>query len=172
MTARVYGGLGPRAGRIEPPRTSGSTLEPETRLQRLPLTMALAIGILLVGALVLGLLPGIHSVANHAAASFIDSAGYAGQALHQVHVVISAPTASNWTGSGLALGFLSAGCACVVAAVGLYGGTVVKRLPSIRALGKPVDALHRVHSGHVGDYIAFMMLGIGTLAAFVGLPLR
>ena len=172
VTARVYGGLGPKPVEWSHARTSGSTLEPETRLQRLPLTMALAIGILLVGALVLGVLPGIHSVANRAAASFIDSAGYAGQALHQVHVVISAPTASNWTGSGLALGFLSAGCACVVAAVGLYGGTVVKRLPSIRALGKPVDALHRVHSGHVGDYIAFMMLGIGTLAAFVGLPLR
>jgi multicomponent Na+:H+ antiporter subunit D len=73
---------------------------------------------------------------------------------------------------GLALGFLSAGCACLVALAGLYGGRLVARLPSIRALGSPVDVLHRLHSGHVGDYVAFMMLGIGALAAFVGVPLR
>jgi multicomponent Na+:H+ antiporter subunit D len=134
--------------------------------------MALAIGLLLVAALVLGLLPGIHSVANRAAASFIDSAGYASQALHHVHVAIAVPTASNWTGLGLGLGFLSAGCACLVALAGLYGGRLVSRLPSLRTLGSPIDVLHRVHSGHVGDYVAFMMLGIGALAAFVGLPLR
>jgi multicomponent Na+:H+ antiporter subunit D len=134
--------------------------------------MALAIGILLVGALVLGLLPGIHSVANRAAASFIDSAGYAGQALHHVHVALAAPAASNWTALGLGLGLLSAGCACLVALAGLYGGRVVRRLPSLRTLGPPIDVLHRLHSGHVGDYVAFMMLGIGALAAFVGLPLR
>jgi multicomponent Na+:H+ antiporter subunit D len=172
VAARVYGGLGPEPVEWSHERTSGSTLAPETRLQRLPLTMALAIGILLVGALVLGLLPGIHSVANRAAASFIDSAGYAGQALHRAHVVLAVPTASNWTGVGLALGFLSAACACLVALIGLYGGRVVERLPSIRVLGSPIDLLHRVHSGHVGDYVAFMMLGIGALAAFVGLPLR
>ncbi len=172
VAARVYAGLGPKPEEWSHARTSGSTLEPETRLRRLPLTMELAIGLLLVGALALGLLPGIHSVANRAAASFIDSAGYASQALHHVHVAIAVPTASNWTGLGLGLGFLSAGCACLVALAGLYGGRLVARLPSLRALASPIDMLHRVHSGHVGDYVAFMMLGIGTLAAFVGLPLR
>jgi hypothetical protein len=29
-----------------------------------------------------------------------------------------------------------------------------------------------VHSGHIGDYVAWMMTGMVTLAAFVGLPLR
>jgi multicomponent Na+:H+ antiporter subunit D len=172
VAARVYGGMGPKPVEWSHARTSGSTLEPETRLRRLPLTMALAIGILLVGALALGLLPGIHSIANRAAASFIDSAGYAGQALHHVHTSIAVPTASSWTGLGLGLGFLSAGCACLVALAGLYGGRVVTRLPSLRTLGSPIGLLHRVHSGHVGDYVAFMMLGIGALAALVGLPLR
>jgi multicomponent Na+:H+ antiporter subunit D len=172
VAARVYGGLGPEPVEWSQARTSGDTLEPETRLRRLPFTMALAIGVLLVGAFVLGLLPGLHSVANRAAASFIDSAGYAGQALHHVHETLVAPTAASWTGLGLGLGFLSAGCACLVALAGLYGGRVVRRLPSLRTLGSPVDALHRLHSGHVGDYVAFMMLGLGALAAFVGLPLR
>jgi len=51
-------------------------------------------------------------------------------------------------------------------------GRVVERPPSIRTLGSPIDLLHRLHSGHVGDSVAFMMLGIGALAAFIGLPLR
>jgi multicomponent Na+:H+ antiporter subunit D len=28
-----------------------------------------------------------------------------------------------------------------------------------------------VHSGHIGDYVAWMMTGMVALAAFVGLPL-
>jgi multicomponent Na+:H+ antiporter subunit D len=172
VAARVYWGLGPKPVEWSQARSSGSVNDPEDRLQRLPATMAIAIGTLLVGALVMGLLPGIHSVANRAAASFIDSAGYAAQALHHVHETIAAPTAPNWTGLGLGLGFLSAGCACLVALAGLYGTRVVERLPSLRALRSPIDVLHRLHSGHVGDYVAFMMLGICALAAFVGLPLR
>lgn len=172
VAARVYGGLGPKPVEWSHERTSGTTLEPETRIERLPATMAVAIGLLLVGALAVGLLPGVHSAADRAAASFIDSAGYANQALHHVHETIVAPAAANWTVVGLGLGFLSAACACLVALAGLYGGRVVERLPSIRALASPVEVLHRLHSGHVGDYVAFMILGIGALAAFVGLPLR
>ncbi|HWF14873.1 MAG TPA: proton-conducting transporter membrane subunit [Acidimicrobiales bacterium] len=172
VAARVYWGLGPKPVEWSQARSSGNVGEPETRLQRLPVTMVIAIGTLLVGALVMGLLPGLHSVANRAAASFTDSAGYANQALHNVHELVAAPVTPNWTGLGLGLGFLSAGCACLVAVAGLYGSRLVKFLPGLRAFRSPIDLLHRLHSGHVGDYVAFMMVGIAALAAFVGLPLR
>jgi hypothetical protein len=33
-----------------------------------------------------------------------------------------------------------------------------------------MTALRRVHSGHLGDYVAWLMTGMVSLAAFIGLP--
>jgi hypothetical protein len=33
-----------------------------------------------------------------------------------------------------------------------------------------MTALRKIHSGHIGDYVAWLMTGVVTLAAFVGLP--
>ena len=30
---------------------------------------------------------------------------------------------------------------------------------------------HRVHTGHIGDYVAWMFAGMAVLVALVGLPL-
>jgi multicomponent Na+:H+ antiporter subunit D len=171
VAGRVFWGLGPRPREWSTVRASGSE-RPEAGFERLPLTMAAAIGILLAGALAVGLVPGMHSVANRAGATFIDSAGYARQALHGINVHLVAEQAPNWTGLGLGLSFVSAGLACLIAIAALYGRRVADGLPALRRVFRPVDALQRLHSGHVGDYVAFMMVGMLTLAACVGLPLR
>jgi multicomponent Na+:H+ antiporter subunit D len=31
--------------------------------------------------------------------------------------------------------------------------------------------LHRLHSGHIGDYVAWMFAGMAVVVALVGLPL-
>lgn len=172
FAARVFWGLGPRPEEWSDVRSTGSVEEPETKLQRLPLSMALPIGILLAGTLAIGLLPGVHSVADRAAASFVDSAGYAQQALHGARLTLVAPVAPNWTAAGLGFGALSALGAALVAGAGLYGRPMANRIPALRRYRAPVEALQRLHSGHVGDYVAFMMLGVAVLGAFVGLPLR
>ncbi|MEV0055620.1 hypothetical protein AB0H34_34625 [Saccharopolyspora shandongensis] len=33
-----------------------------------------------------------------------------------------------------------------------------------------IDVLHEVHSGHVGDYVAWLLLGVTVLAALVAVP--
>jgi hypothetical protein len=35
-----------------------------------------------------------------------------------------------------------------------------------------VILLHRLHSGHIGDYVAWLMMGMAILAGFIGFPLR
>jgi multicomponent Na+:H+ antiporter subunit D len=170
VAGRVYWGLGRRPQPSED-ESSGKE-ERQTRLQRLPATMAISIALLLAGALVLGLLPGVHSAANRAAASFVDSAGFANQALFRAPESVAGIADTNWTGLGLGLGFASVALAFLVALGGLYGRHVVDRLPALGSFQRPVDWLHRVHSGHVGDYVAFMMVGMTALAACVGLPLR
>ena len=171
VAGRVFWGLGPRPVEWSTVRSHGNE-RPDTRFERLPVTMAIAIGVLLAGALAVGLMPGMHSVANRAGATFIDSAGYARQALQGIRMPIVSDEAPNWTGMGLGLSFLSAALACLIAFIGLYGRRLARRLPALHTVFRPVDALQRLHSGHVGDYVAFMMIGMLILAASVGLPLR
>jgi multicomponent Na+:H+ antiporter subunit D len=172
-TGRIFFALGPKPTEWSEVRASGSGEVAESRFDRVPWTMVASIAILLVGGFAIGLIPGAHSAANRAAASFIDSTGYARQALGHTTATLSAPTDANWTGLGLGLGFVSAALACVLAATALYGPTLVKRfIPPLRAVYRPLEGLQRLHSGHVGDYVAWMMVGLTALAALVGLPLR
>jgi multicomponent Na+:H+ antiporter subunit D len=173
VAGRVYFALGPKPIEWSKVRSSGSGEVGEPRFERLPWTMGAAIALLLAGGLALGVIPGAHSVANRAAATFIDSAGYAHQALYGSSKMISAPNASNWTGLGLVLGFVSALLACLIAGAALYGRRVVDRiLPSLRSVYRPIEFLQKLHSGHVGDYVAWMMMGMTIVAGFVGLPVR
>ncbi len=43
---------------------------------------------------------------------------------------------------------------------------------AVKTLGRPMAVLHAVHSGRVGDYVAWLMVGVAMLAGLVGLPLR
>ena len=171
VAGRVYFALGPRPQEWSPMRARGNEDE-EPRLLHLPWTMIAPILVLLGGGLIVGVLPGAHSVANRAAATFIDSAGYSHQALYKLPEGTVAPTASNWTGVGFGLGFASAVLACCVALGGLYGSRLAEKLPVLREVYGPVNLLHRLHSGHVGDYVAWMMMGLAVLAGFIGLPLH
>jgi multicomponent Na+:H+ antiporter subunit D len=174
---RVYLGLGPRPepGEGAGEEITGAEEERDTpALTRTPATMTAAIVILVTGALVAGLLPGARAAFLVAGYRFTDAGGYIGQALF--HTAGSAarllPPAAAWTWSGAGLGLLSAALAVGFAALGLYS----HQLPALlRAAGRPavpvMRGLHRLHSGHVGDYIAWLLAGVAGLAALIGLPL-
>lgn len=51
------------------------------------------------------------------------------------------------------------------------GAVALAGLPPWTLLGVTLGGLRRLHSGHVGDYIAWLFLGVGALAALLGLPL-
>jgi multicomponent Na+:H+ antiporter subunit D len=105
--------------------------ETRVRLSRLPWTM-LAPGVLLtLTSLLLGLLPG--AIFEHAVASFTH---------------LPTPVPAPWTFSGVASGLLAALLATGVAALGIRG-----HIPR-------AALLHRLHSGHVGDYVAWLVAGV------------
>jgi multicomponent Na+:H+ antiporter subunit D len=171
---RVYLGLGPRPVLEENEQTSGAEEKPETEvLPRTPLPMLLAIVILLAGSLTVGVLPDAGQAFAGAAQRFTDAAGYIAQALsHQAAAPVRPGRAAGWTGQGTGLDFLSAALALGAAFLGLYA----RRLPRIvRHAGRParpvLSILQKVHSGHVGDYVAWLFTGVAGLAALVGLPL-
>ena len=175
-TGRVYFGLGER-----PPQhlrhgdTSGSEEKPEVQglLGRVRLTMLVPILVLLGGSLALGLLPGAHAAAEHAASAFTDPSAYAKEALTGQEVVGTPPVrVGNWTLAGVLLDLLSAALAVGGAALALYGARAA-RLTRIAGRVRPaLQGLRRVHSGLVTDYVAWLMTGVAALGGLVGLPLR
>ena len=173
-TGRVYFGLGDRP-RGEKHSTSGSAEEAEvpTLLSRVRITMLAPILTLLLGALAVGLLPGAHHAAEEAAGHFVDASAYAREALTGRAVQAAAtPGVGNWTVAGILLGLLSAALAVAVAAAALYARRLRLLDRVTVGLDRATDGLRALHSGHVGDYVAWMMAGMAVLGAFVGLPLR
>ncbi|MEW2081875.1 complex I subunit 5 family protein [Streptomyces sp. NPDC005283] len=149
VAARVFGGLGPRPSDDTAYETSGEDEEPETKgkLGRVPDTMLAVPAVLLCAALAVGLVPGAAAGVGRA----VDEA-VAGVAAVPVH----------WSAAGVVLGLLSTGLA-----VGLAAYAV--RRPRRSAARDWTEPLRRLHSGHIGDYVAWVLAGM-TLLAALALP--
>ncbi len=156
---RIFFGLGRRPADARDV-TSGSEEGAETRpLPSTPPTMFAAILILLTVSLAVGAIPAVAQIVGHAAGEFADQAGYRASVLTGAAGAAS-PVESGWTGAGFLLAGLSTVVAVGVAAVSLY----------VRPRGlarKPLAVLHRAHSGHVGDYVAWLVLGVALFTAAV-----
>jgi multicomponent Na+:H+ antiporter subunit D len=169
---RIFVGVG------RPPATEGDIRgrdehrETDQDIRRTPATMLTPIVVLLAGGLTLGLLPGMATSARDAAQQLLDPAGYAAAALDGIRAV-PPPGAEieSWSATSVLVGLLSAGLAVLVAAIALY----VDRLPQLlrgasRALSPPLHALRAAHSGHLGDYVTWLLLGVTLLT--LGLSAR
>ncbi|MFJ3334859.1 complex I subunit 5 family protein [Streptomyces sp. NPDC086766] len=157
VTGRVFLGLGPRPEEhpeeyveVHPEdETTGSGEQPETlhRLTRVPGTMRAVPAVLLAAALAVGVAPGFAGLVARA----VNESG-SGGAAGLVH----------WTGTGVLLGLLSA-----LLATGLAAVAVTRPGP----LSEPDWALplRRLQSGHIGDYVAWLLVGT-TLLGALALP--
>ncbi|MFD7708782.1 complex I subunit 5 family protein [Streptomyces sp. NPDC059785] len=145
VAARVFLGLGP------PPRddtsyeTTGTGEEPETRhrLTRIPDTMTTVPALLLAGALAVGAVPGFAAVVGEA----VSAAGSGG-----------ARTVPHWTASGVGLGLTATALAVALAALAVSR----PRRIGLRSVAGP---LRRLQSGHIGDYVAWLLAGAALLGA-------
>ncbi|MGH3498477.1 MAG: complex I subunit 5 family protein [Nocardioidaceae bacterium] len=169
VALRVFFGAGPRpadAGKNR--RAHEEAPETETRLSSAPWSMLAPALVLLAASVALSVVPGVRAGAADAAAAFTDGAAYTSAVLHP-----SAPThpaagvtPPAWTLSGVGLGLVSALLAVGVACLGVWGS----RLPATlrrcgAAVRPPIDVLHTIHSGHIGDYVAWCMVGMAALGA-------
>ncbi|MBZ6474268.1 complex I subunit 5 family protein [Streptomyces griseocarneus] len=146
------------AGGEEEPETAGGEEEPETghRIRLPPPPMVSVAVALLAGALAVGTVPALAEATAAASFAFLDHAGYAAAVLDG-RATGGQPGHGGewWTWSGAVLGLLSAALAVVLAAAAVVG-----LVPS-RGWSAP---LRRLHSGHIGDYVAWTMAGIGLLS--------
>lgn len=172
VVARVYFSVGPRPQQVRESEETRGDQQSGERLRRLPKTMLASIALLLGGDLAEGLVPGVHAFALRAAAFFVDPAGYRSAALrHSEHAPVVAAV-GNWTVPAVLLGFAATAIAVLVAALGCWARPLAERLGSAaRAGSAAMHALRRLHSGHVGDYVTWLVTGVAALAALVALPL-
>ena len=175
ISGRIFFGLGPQPTE----RGDGTTGEEEREsepLRQVPWTMLAPIRVLLAGALAIGVMPGVHSAAERAASWFTDPAGYQAAALQGASTGVAPVHAGDWTASGVGLGFASALLAVGVAAAGIWSRPLGRRLKATQTLARvaqpPLALLRKAHSGHVGDYVAWLMIGLAVLGGFIGLPAR
>lgn len=174
-TLRIYFGFGPHAAEDDDtgPTTSGAEdAETDTLLQRVPLTMLIPIVVLLGTSVVLGMLPGLPAAVAAAAATFVDAPGYVAAALGEPAQAPPSVPEVGWTGQGALLGVVAAILACAVAMLAVWR----RRLPEAWRrpppwLAVPMTGLRALHSGHVGDYAAWLILGVAVLGACAALPL-
>ncbi|MGA5895610.1 complex I subunit 5 family protein [Streptomyces venetus] len=150
VAARVFLGLGPRPREGDEYETTGAGERPETRhrLSRVPDTMTAVPAVLLAGSLAVGVVPGFAGAVGHA----VQGAGTGGL----VHVSV------HWTPLGVLLGLVSTALALALAAV------AVTR-PRLIAAPDRALPLRRLQSGHVGDYVAWFLVGT-TLLGALALP--
>ena len=137
-----------------------------------PPVMLIAGGALVVAGLVLGLVPTVLHGAQDAAASFSDRAAYAATVLHGASPGPRATETAPLELPALLVGLGTAAGALLLAAIALAR----PRNPLPMAVNRPVEVaffrLRRLHSGQVGDYVAWLTVGVavfgGLLAWQVG----
>jgi multicomponent Na+:H+ antiporter subunit D len=136
--------------------------------------MIAAPAVLLAVAALAGILPGVVPAVERVAARFTDHAAYAPWVLHGAVVRWPAPPADHAGVIDVLYGVVSVAGAVALSALGLFGRPLREALPKpIRVRARTVvRALRGLHSGHIGDYIAWWTAGASVLGGVCLLALR
>jgi multicomponent Na+:H+ antiporter subunit D len=176
IAGRVFLGWGPSEGPDPQQARAAEERVDETRGERdhTPILMLVVPGVLLAVTVVAGLIPGAVPWVVDQASRFTDHAAYArwvlaGQSVHWPPVEPTHVEALD-----VVIGLLTMAAAAAVAGLGLFGRGWLWKLPrGLRARGRSaVLVLRGLHSGHIGDYIAWWTTGAGVFGGVCLLALR
>lgn len=165
---RIFLGWGKVVGEERGAPTERKT-EPETQFSfALPPVMLAPAAALIAFALFLGLIPSFPSHAIAASAWAENRAAYAamvlnGRALNGASALVNPHL--SWTS-----GYISGGFALLIALNALFGAGLPRVVA--RIVDRAVRVLHDIHSGRIGDYVTWLVVGVAVfglvLTALVG----
>ncbi len=133
-----------------------------------------AVALLLAG-LAVGLVPGVEHAAQAAAARFVDRQGYIAAVLHGQRP--ATPSIGSVTGPTVGDYLYAVGSSLGALALGL-GALLLHRLPRhpprsiTRRARAAATTIRGLHSGHPGDYVAWVTAGTAILAGAFALALH
>ena len=176
-TGRVFAGWGPdeqedASSQQDKQEEKPETQEQDTGLQPILIGPPLALMLL---ACLSGLLPDLHRQAAAAAARFVDQAGYVAtvMGMHMagatLRVELSGPERSSLF---YEIGSLAG--AIAFAAFALLKDRIPAGAYTLagRAARLPVRALRALHSGHIGDYVTWQVVGLAMFGGLCAATLR
>jgi multicomponent Na+:H+ antiporter subunit D len=129
---------------------------------------------LVVAALTIGVIPGTTDAAQSAAQRFVDGPSYASTVIDGAapSTIDSLPPYSPPLHAYI-YATLTLVAAIGFAALALFGHRL--RAPGARRLERlgrrAIDPLHALHSGHVGDYVAWLVTGVALLGGAFAIAL-
>lgn len=172
---RVFLGWGPpREELVEPAGEKEEDVERETEgaAGTTPVVMVAPIAVLVAAAAVAGLWPGWIRILGEAAERLERSRGYAGLVLHGTGVPAVAGAAQ--LGWGWLPALLAVAGAAALAAAGLCRHRIESgwRRSVVKALALAVAPLETAHSGHLGDYVTWLTVGVAATGLTAALLLR
>ncbi|HEY5427485.1 MAG TPA: proton-conducting transporter membrane subunit [Solirubrobacteraceae bacterium] len=175
---RVFLGWGPRAGTehgAEDQADEETSQEIEGQRNRTPPLLWLPAIVLLLAGLAVGVIPGVEHLAQAAATRFVDRQGYIAAVLHAQPPAppLVATTPGPSVGDYLYAAVSSIG-ALLLACCALYLPGRARHPPAaiIRRASAAADVIRRLHSGHPGDYVAWVTAGTAVIAGACALTLR
>jgi len=169
VAGRVFMGRGPAEGPGAGQARSARETDDEvsTRRDFTPPMMIVVPVLLLAGALAVGLIPGAVPAIEHAAIRFTDHRAYARWVLYGRSVRWPALAPSHISADDVLYSAISILGALGTAAVGLFGRPLRRRAPALLSAPwlRALHALRDLHSGHIGDYIAWWTAAASLLGA-------
>ncbi len=172
----VFLGWGPSEGQHREQAAAAEEEADEERDERdhTPPLMLIVPAVLLLGVLVLGLIPGAVPGVERYAAQFVEHHAYAAWVLHGQHVAVPILPPSHISGSDYLYSGVSVVGALLVAAYGLFGERAVnaRGVLTVHPVRNTVDVIRSLHSGHIGDYIAWWSAGASLIGGICLITLR
>lgn len=137
--------------------------ETKESYRRAPLVMQAPVGVLLLLALTVGLWSNLIDEARRSAARFQNQAGYTSTVLFG-----QPPSPIEESGEppprGYLMGAASSFAAVALALVASFRHHLPYAMRRAGRIGKPIlSLLHALHSGHVGDYVVWIVAGVAVL---------
>ena len=172
--ARVFVGWGPEERSDRWQAEDDEEEDPETvgARDRTPPTMFVPAAGVLAAALAVGVVPEVADGVQGASEWFVDRRGYEALTLEAAPAPVHPAHHTDPKPISFFLGIASTVGAALIAIVSLYRSRFPNAVADAcrRSFGGPLDRLRGMHSGKVGDYVAWLMVGaaiFGSLFATV-----
>ena len=176
--ARIFTGWGPPVEHTDTvAQEEGEEKETETVGDRdhTPAVMFVPALVLLLAGLGIPFVPGLLVGTEAAAEDFVDRVAYSERVLLDAHHPLPEPPSPHGPKSSeLVIGAASVAAAVALAAYALGRHRVPElwRAKTWAGPGRIVEGLRALHSGHVGDYVAWLTFGVAMLGGAFAFVLR
>lgn len=176
VAGHVFLGRGPK----EDGSTAGAKKIKEERetdgggSDRVPVMMFIPALVLLLLALAVGLIPPLQEQVRASAYTMADHTGYQARVLDGAKLPDLSPSKEESPMTGSLLRAFGATAAAVLLALFTLSPKWPKRKkrPYFFPIRGPLYGLRAIHTGHVGDYVAFLTFGVAAIGIAMGLLIR